>query len=532
MLKNFKVLLLYPSLYMQTGIPLAIACLSGALKAHGVTVRVFDTHPYRFGTEVAEHEFRSTVQHSTRAVNYGDKGIYASDEDPFDALTRLLDEFRPDLVGMSAAESVFERGCQLTRHVKAWNPKIPVIAGGVFPTLAPEIAFREASLDMICIGEGESALVEVCQRVASGQSHADVAGIWARDGDAVVKNARRLEDLATLARPDFHIFDKGTFLRPMQGHLFRTIPMEFSRGCPYPCTFCAEPALEKAFADVGHKFFRKKEMSQIIDELRSYVDEYDPDFFYFSSETFLAISNREFDEFIESYADINLPFWIQTRPETLTADKIRRLKDVGLFWMSIGVEHGDEDFRTRVLKRTTPDDMLLNVARILREVDQGVSLNFIIGFPFETRELVHQTLRFSRELYKTNPLCRCNIFGFTPFRGSELYDAAVRNGFWDPSIPFVTETDVTASAMIDNPNMSPDVVKGLMRAYPLYVYLPEEHLHRVAAVETFSPPADAEYEALNAIVTKSLSSGALPLPPRKPRPSPAAQPVGVACQKA
>ena len=37
---------------------------------------------------------------------------------------------------------------------------------------------------------------------------------------------------------------------------------------------------------------------------------------YFWADTFLAYNANEFDEFCEMYKEINLPFWMQTRPET------------------------------------------------------------------------------------------------------------------------------------------------------------------------------------------------------------------------
>jgi len=292
----------------------------------------------------------------------------------------------------------------------------------------------------------------------------------------------------------------------MQGNLFRTIPVEFSRGCPYQCSFCAEPALEKAFLEINQKFFRKKRIPDIIAELQTYVKEYQPEFFYFSSETFLAISSTEFDAFIEGYRGIGLPFWIQTRPETLTEDKIRRLKEVGLFWMSIGVEHGDEAFRTKILKRPTRNKLLFEIMGMLDRCDQGASLNFIVGLPFETRELVMESIKLSRTLYRLNPRIRVNICGFTPFRGSELYDICVEQGFWDGSIPFVTETDVTSCAMIRQPHLSADDIWGLTRAYPLYVYLPDEYQGQVPVTETRTSEGEVMFEILNSIVGQLLDT--------------------------
>ncbi|GEO82772.1 B12-binding domain-containing radical SAM protein [Pararhodospirillum oryzae] len=507
----FRILLVYPSLFMQTGIPLSIATLAGAAREAGLEVRLFDPFLYRLmQDDIDESELRAGRHHSTLPVDYGAKGVAPLEGDPRDALTDVIHAYQPHLIGMSAVESTFERGCLLTRHLKTVTD-VPVIGGGVFPTLAPEIAIQEPSLDMLCVGEGESTLVEVARRLIAGQPYDDVKGLWVKRPDgSVARNARRLECLDTLARPDFSVFPEATFLRPMRGNLFRTLPVEFSRGCPYQCAFCAEPALDKVFRAQGETFFRKKSMDRILEELHHNVAHYRPEFFYFGSETFLAMSRHEFDAFIEGYADIRLPFWIQTRPETITREAIERLREVGLFWMTIGVEHGNEAFRARVLRRRTRNQQILDVLAMLDAIDFGASVNLIMGYPHETRELVEDTVRFSHQMHAVNHRVRCSISIFSPFRGSELYDVAVAGGYWDPRIPYISGTNISTAGYLTNPDLPSDVLAGLYRAFPLYTYLPESEWPRVREAEALTPEGDALYEALNTQVARRLAEDQKP----------------------
>ena len=505
--KDFKVLLIYPSMFMQTGIPLALASLAGSLKANGIKVEVFTTYLYTMDGDFDQNELRADTPHSTIPVDYLEKGIEPHDPEAniFKDLKKVLKDYQPDLVGMSAVESVFARGISMTEFVKS-TVDVPIIAGGVFPTLAPEIAIQEKSIDIICTGEGESALVELCQKIAAGDDYSKILGLWVKTSNGIVKNNRRLENLDTLPAPDFSVLDDGIFLRPMRGQLFRTIPLEFSRGCPYQCSFCAEPKLEKLFKNIGQSgFFRKRNMADVVEGLKFDVKEYAPEFFYFNSETFLAMSPQEFDDFIEGYKEIQLPFWIQTRPETLTMEKIQRLKDVGLMWLSIGVEHGDDKFRREVVKRSTKDEVIFEVFEMLDKCDQGASANMIIGFPFETRELVYQTMKFSRELLRINPRSRMNISVFAPFRGCELYDVSVENGFWDPSIPYISETNINKAGMLKLPDLSESEIEGLYRTFPLYVYLPDEYQPFVKLAEELTPEGNQMYEKLNSMVEGFLN---------------------------
>ena len=43
--------------------------------------------------------------------------------------------------------------------------KVPVIAGGVFATFAPDLCMKEELVDLVCVGEGENALIDLCKKI-------------------------------------------------------------------------------------------------------------------------------------------------------------------------------------------------------------------------------------------------------------------------------------------------------------------------------------------------------------------------------
>ena len=63
------------------------------------------------------------------------------------------------------------------------------------------------------------------------------------------------------------------------------------------------------------------------------------------------MNKTEFEEFCDMYSEIKIPFWFQTRPETINDYNMKKLADVGLDRISFGVEHGNETFRREVLDR-------------------------------------------------------------------------------------------------------------------------------------------------------------------------------------
>ena len=92
-------------------------------------------------------------------------------------------------------------------------------------------------------------------------------------------------------------------------------------------------------------------MDLVYKELKHFKEKHKVEYNYFWADTFLAMNKKELDEFCEMYKDINLPFWMQTRPETVTEEKIKKLQKVGLRRMAFGLEHGNEEFRAKVIDR-------------------------------------------------------------------------------------------------------------------------------------------------------------------------------------
>ncbi|MBI4707949.1 MAG: B12-binding domain-containing radical SAM protein [Candidatus Omnitrophica bacterium] len=491
--KEFKVLLIYPALFMQTGLPLGVSSLVATLKKRGIDCKVFDTVFYQDSGEVDENIERAVTLHSVKAVDYNSVGMLPNSSSMEEDLSRIMAEYKPDLVGLSAIECIFERGIKLTRLAKKIS-NVPVIAGGVFATLAPDIVIQENSIDFVCVGEGEEVLADLCERIKNKESYLDVRGLWIKDSGKILKNkAMPLQTLDSVIEPDFFEFNPKLFYRPMQGNLFKTIPVEFARGCPYQCTYCAEPSLSRFYKASGETgYFRTKSMKRVISEIKKGMELYKPEFFYFATETFLAMSDEAFDEFYNGYKKIKLPFWIQTRIETITDERIQKLKEVGLFWLTIGIEHGNEDFRKKYLKRNMKNERIFEVMKILDRCGQGVSLNSIIGFPFETRELIFDTIMLNRKLSQINNRVRCNISIFTPFRGCELYDLCVSNGLFEP-VKYTNHTNVSKGSLLKSKLLTNQELNGLFRTFNLYVYLPEEYFERIRLAQQPTDEGNKEF---------------------------------------
>ena len=353
---KFKVLLIYANKMMENLISINVSILSAALKQHGFDVKLFDTTFYRTEDESVYDIRVNNLQ--VRKFDLSSYGIKINDSDIHEDLIKLVEEYKPNLVGLSAVEETYLLGLSLLKSIKS-NFNIPTIVGGVHTIFSPEEVLAQDDVDMICIGEGEEALVELCQKMQNGEDYYKVKNIWFKKDGVAVKNPRRdLMPLKDLPFLDFSIYDKRRMYRPMQGKIYKMLPIESSRGCPYTCTYCSASTLRKLYSNLGN-YYRRKSVEQIIKEIQHYRKQYGLDFVYFTSESFLSMPDNEFENFVELYSEIKLPFWLQTRPESITKERIKKLETINCNRISVGLESGNEQLRKKMLKRNISNQQII-----------------------------------------------------------------------------------------------------------------------------------------------------------------------------
>ena len=89
-----------------------------------------------------------------------------------------------------------------------------------------------------------------------------------------------------------------------------------------------------------------------------------------------------------------------------------------------------------------------------------LSVNNIIGFPGETRDLVFDTLNLNRQMkFDTT-----NAYAFAPFHGTQLYDLCLKEGLIEDNF---TIRNLTIDAALDLPDLSKEEILGLRKTFAL-----------------------------------------------------------------
>ncbi len=498
-----KVLLIYPALYRTTGLHVGIGSLSAALKESGHEVRVFDTAFYKDAAEDKGDQIKIRAERGiSKEIRTEDEFMPPNTTDMQEDLIGLITEYSPDLIGISVLETVYDLSLQISRLIKRHFPEMPVIAGGVMPSLVPDAFIGESSIDMVCIGEGETPLIELCKRLSENMALDDIDGLWIKNAGKITKKKPcTLQNINEIPYPDYSEFDNRLFYKPMQGRIYKMVSIESSRGCFFECSYCAAPQLRVLFKDNDcGQYSRNMDMEKIIGQIHFQIELHNPEFIYFSSESFLSMSETEFDHFIREYAEIGLPFWIQTRIETLSKKRLEELRRVGLHWLSIGLEHGNDDFRRRILKRKYSNTKFIEKMSILKELDMGASINNIIGFPFETRDMVFDTINMNRELWLHNNKLESNVFMFVPFKGCELYNLCKDSNLLpDTASPYL----LSDRSILNFSEEFHNDLTGLIRTFTLYVKLPEEYHEKIAIAEQANHEGDRMLAELSGFLVNS-----------------------------
>lgn len=489
MAKPFKVLFIYPNTMMATLLPINISILSAALKKEGVDVRLFDTTYYP--TEEINFEQKKVQLLQLKPYDIKSSGILFKKTDIHDDLKSAIDGYHPDLVAVTVVEDTYPLACELLGSVKSIS-SVPVVAGGVFAYAGAEMLIGNPNIDMVCVGEGEEAIVELCRKMAEGGDCSEILNLWVkRDGEVIINQMRPPVDLESLPYPDFDIFEPSRLGRPMHGKVFRMLHVELDRGCPYQCTYCEAPAIAGKYKqECDAHYYRRKSADRILAEIKFLKDKYRPDYINFNSESFLAKPIHELESIAKRYIqEIGLPFWCQSRPETVTREKLDILKDMGCSDLQYGIEHGNEAFRRKMLNRQVTNERMLESCLMTEQVKIPYTVNNIIGFPDETRELVWDTINFNRQI---NPKTM-NCYFFTPYRGTWLYQYCVDNGLLD--------TNAKTMQLLDGGDIryryiSREGLKGLQRCFSLYARMDEELFPKIRIAENLDETGDKMFNEL------------------------------------
>jgi len=492
--KKFKVLLVHANTSMDTLIPPALATLSACLKLAANEVKLFDTTFYNTRGFTGDDARVRTLQ--VKETHFEDFGIYFEKTDMKEDFIKMVEEYKPDLIGISAVEVTFNMGMEFINAAKGVDPNIKTVVGGSFALTAPERVISEKNVDIVCVGEAENSFVELCDKLSKGEDYTGILNFWVKKDGVVHKNKLgNLVNLDDLPYQDWEIFDKRRIYKPMSGKIGRTGCFEITRGCVFSCTYCINEHLNKIH---NNKNYRQKSIPRFIDEVKYFKDKYGLGYVYILAEMLLPTTKQRIRDFSRLWKEkVGLPFWCQVRVEGVDEENARLLEEAGCVSITAGIESGNEEFRRRVIHRMMSNKQIIEAFKILKKTKMQISANSIIGFPGETREQIFDTIELNRKINLDNIM----VHAYNPYKGTSLYDLCVEKGY---ILPDYLAGDYRSDYVLNMPHITKEEVLGLHRTFAMYCKFPKDMWPEIRIAEKFTEEGNKKFEELSKLFKKKF----------------------------
>lgn len=384
-------------------------------------------------------------------------------DDDITVCLKSIAEAGPDLLAFNAFTHNFDSVRSLIAAAKK-DFDIPVILGGVHATIDPEGAIKNSDTDMICLGEGELALSELCDRIQKGSDYLDVKSLWLKDGDKIIRNPARplIEDLDSIPFPDREIFRLDEMVQAKMG----SIDVLATRGCPYDCSYCCNHQYKKLYK--GQKYVRFRSVSNVIDEIQSVIANSKDNVYthvVLIDDTF-GLNKTWLREFCNEYKQrISVPWRANSHANILKDYSIvKALKDSGCEMLAIAIESGDRDLRYQVLNKKVTDEVLEAAFKNCHEAGIELLSYNMVGLPFETKEKALKTIKFNARLVKKTRLMHVSIL--QPYINTNVYDLCLEHGMLSKD---TTSTSFFGNSVITQEGFTKDDTLFFYKYFYLFV---------------------------------------------------------------
>ena len=375
--------------------------------------------------------------HAVRTVYYKDFNSLHPRQTTRAELELLKNEvadYAPDMIGLSVMSSMYLDTVNAVVEMLRSSFPTPIVCGGAFATMFPGY-FLDRGVPFVIRSDGEAAICRLADAVANGTDHEAIPSLcFLKNGSPVINEiGGLLNDIDGYGIPVVNsagacFIDRDAVQYGDPQISTRSYEVIASRGCPFTCSYCCCCNLRRLLPK-GIQGVRTRSVDSVIEELIEAKKQCKHiAFVHFYDEIFPNLPGWV-DRFAAEYKKhIGLPFTIWAHPKTVDGEVLKKLVQVGLTEVIMGIQSGSERIRRDIFHRYETQRDILEATRIIRE--SGVfwrSYDFMLQHPFETIDDLKESYWLAKKMYGPYEL---QLHGLNFLPGTDIIQMAIDTGFY------------------------------------------------------------------------------------------------------
>ncbi|MDD5571322.1 MAG: radical SAM protein [Bacteroidales bacterium] len=304
-----------------------------------------------------------------------------------------------DFVGITATTLIYFNAKDIVKKIKKIRPGLPVILGGIHPSILPQFVLDDSGCDAVVVGEGEEVMVDIANRKMQPKG---------------IINAPVINEIDTIPFLTYEYLDIQKYFKFGGTDRIRwSLPQPCvsiigTRGCPYACTFCASKTL------FGRKV-RFRSVENIMLEIDFLRKKYGIKAIYFCDDT-LTLKKSWLKQLCDELAKRKMQWICGTRVDVVDEKILQMMKFSGCKYISYGIESGSNKVLNDIIKKETTIEQAERILKLTRKVGIGIIANYMFGLPGETEEDMKLTLKAIKKI----PADTAEFSVYIPLPGAEL----------------------------------------------------------------------------------------------------------------
>ncbi len=355
-----------------------------------------------------------------------------------DDLINLVKKEKPLLLGIvatganpSSSTMVMAGIVDFFKKFNMTNSPVKTFIWGPHPTVLPERSLKETQASFIVRGEGYETIVNLFYALHRGQEINQIKGLsYIENQNGSIQychtpDAELIKNLDSLPMIDWQAMNPSKY-RAHNWHCFGNLENRTpyaiiwtSFGCPFQCNYCC---INNLF---GRRIQRFRSIKNVIEEISLLVETYKVKNIKILDELFV-VNPQRIEEFCDRLEEkrYSLNMWSYSRVDTISERLLKRLKTVGMNWISYGFETATPQMLDNIEKGCKRD--VDAVIKMTQEAGISICADVMFGLPDDTIQTMEQTYEF---LVRHN-FEWVNMYPMFAYPGTKLYAESSEPESW------------------------------------------------------------------------------------------------------